>query len=455
MSEFPSGGAWCCSCFTPSSDGSGYRFQFEVVVEDVPTRFSSAYWSYQAPVITSIAPDTLWPQPDNTTAFVTITGVNFGSVFGTVTASSRPLQCSNWSDASIVCYTPRGVARDVVVVVTAASTLQSRPSSDLHYLPPVILAASSTVTPFPTRGGSTLTVFGETFAPPLPVTVWLSRSGATPSYPWTSTVNRDRQLLQCPVLTANVTTITCAVPPGSGMGWAVLVVNHDTDVTVSSPSPSPSSPQSSLSALLWQSSLPSSFRLSYAAPVVTSVSALAAVPPDLSAVHDSAAHPSVAKPARGGFAVLVTGVNFGVLMPTVSISSAACSVVGRLYSDGAVVCLAPPRVLSSTAGQLTVVQDGQASDGTAFVYDAPIVTAAALAKGVVQTNVSVAWVCGVNITRCVSGCHNGGRADRWVANCVQCLPCGVAYVSMAQYCLCEHLALVCASVSGWGRAGCR
>ena len=341
-------------------------------------RLPSLLWTYDPPVIANVTPASLPPHPA-VDATLTIRGLNFGTSPGVVTVSGAPTRCDTWTNTLVVCGAPSGVAATSSLVVFAASG-QPSGAVTVHYDGPVVTTVTGDVLS-PTAGGGELVVFGSAFASPLPVTVWLYRGSAQPLAPWNATIVRHQALLQAAVVVANATRLLCVVPPGSGLNWRVVVVNHDFDYDRGAGSRS-----SVLSASLWQASQPAAARVSYRAPVIASVSvlpeAVLSLPFDVIAGNDSSTSSSsalssagVPKPARGAFIVLVRGSDFSHAQPpTVTIGTATCTVLPQWFGDSAVLCRAPPRRVG-VAVTVVLVQDGQTSNSEPFAYDDPVTTA--------------------------------------------------------------------------------
>ena len=233
----------CRSCSIPPAPNTGRWFDIVVTVNDVPSTYTSGQWTYDPPAIISVTPTTVSPQPP-VGMYMFIFGVNFGPVAGSVTVAGRLVVCTTWSNTRIVCFPPVGVVSAAVVVVTAVSTLQSPAMADLganvvHYLAPSVVTVSPSSSE--TQGGGNLTVHCNSVTSSLPVSVWLSRGGAAPEPPWepamfggSSFLRRDvlrcqNEQLESSPLVANVseTVVVCIIPPGTGDGWAIVVVNHD------------------------------------------------------------------------------------------------------------------------------------------------------------------------------------------------------------------------------------
>jgi hypothetical protein len=356
------------TCLSPPLVTAGLLFDVTVTVSGSFTVFSAtnpllpSAWAYEAPVITAIAPFELPPHPFPE-AMVTISGRSFGALRGAVIAGFRALDCPVWTDVAIVCVQPPGVAADVNVTVTAASGLVSAQAGDgmrLMFYPPMVVAVEPAVVLSSTAGGGRLIVRGGFFSTPWPVSVWLVRKRGSGALPlgWNSggpVPSRDS--LECPLVpgTATSTSLVCSVPPGAGVGWGLVVVNHDSsDGTTMHPGA-----MEAASTLRWRAStVAPNFSLAYAPPVLTSVR--------LESVGDGA-------PAVGGFSLLLAGANFGPLAPLVTVGLLPCTVLPFTNSHEALACTAPPRQLDSDTS-VTVTVDGQSSGALPVLYDPPRLT---------------------------------------------------------------------------------
>ncbi len=186
-------------------------------------------WRYDAPAVFSVTPEEVPPQGNAT---LTIVGANFGWLGelgdGGVRVGGRWCPAVSWSDAVVLCVAPVGVAAAAVVSVRASGQVSLQPGAGdvvfLRYAPPVI----DTVQPLvlPTVGGVVMTITGDNFGTPLPVSVWLALVGRPTDRTWTSSPAR---VLPCNLVTVNCTSrnLECVAPPGYGLGWRVVVVNHN------------------------------------------------------------------------------------------------------------------------------------------------------------------------------------------------------------------------------------
>jgi hypothetical protein len=116
-------------CESPPLSGAAASFDVQVRTSRASSVFAAAStslpsrWVYEAPAVIGIVPsDGLQPRPAPG-ANVTILGRNFGAQPGRVTAGLRTLACPVWTDGSIVCGQPPGVASAVNVTVTIANGL--------------------------------------------------------------------------------------------------------------------------------------------------------------------------------------------------------------------------------------------------------------------------------------------------------------------------------------------
>jgi hypothetical protein len=149
------------------------------------------------------------------------------------------------------------------------------------------------------------------------------------------------------------TVLACVVPSGSGIGWRLVVVNHDE--LVESPGASPGT----LSPTRWRTSAHSAHELSYRTPVITAMAPLG----------------SGSMPAAGGFLLAVNGTDFSALFPPiVLVGSQTCPVVADSFGHTGLVCTAPPRQVD-TNSRVVVHVDGQSSAPAFLQYDPPVVTA--------------------------------------------------------------------------------
>jgi hypothetical protein len=351
-------------CLAPPLTTAGWSFDVAVSVGGVSTVVYTpsdpslpSRWTYEAPVITALTPSrNLLPQP-GPGATIVVTGRNFGAMQGSVFAGLRALECPVWSDGAVVCSQPPGVAAEVSVTVVVANGLASGSPAQLMFLPPVVVAVEPASVRSGTSGGARLNVSGANFVHPLPMSVWLVRWRGTAGLFW----GRDGpspspDAIECPGTAGAVTStwLVCSVPPGTGAGWGLVVVNVDDAVA------SPGVPlTTAASPFRWRSSLLApNFSLAYAPPVLASKQLLSA---------------GGGAPALGGFLLRLTGANFGLQAPRVTVGTLPCAVVPGTHSHDSLLCTAPARQVDADS-LVRVVVDGQPSEALEFAYDPPVVT---------------------------------------------------------------------------------
>ncbi len=88
-------------------------FDVALTVGGVPTTFTGGRWSYAAPLITSITPSLLVPEGGQV---LTIAGLNFGTLVGTVALGGRVLACPSWADDRLLCVAPPGAPSNMSLV---------------------------------------------------------------------------------------------------------------------------------------------------------------------------------------------------------------------------------------------------------------------------------------------------------------------------------------------------
>ncbi len=359
-------------CLSPPLTSAGRMFDVFVTASGASSVFSTSNpslpsrWTYEPPVVGTISPVRLPPQPAPG-ANLTITGRSFGALRGAATAGPRTLQCPVWTDGTIVCEQPAGVSAEANVTVVAASGVASGQAGSvpkLMFLPPVVAAVEPAAMVVSTEGGNDLQVYGENFGHPLPVSVWLVRRWRdVDALRWSSSGPvASPDAVECPVMSERVTTtsLVCAVPPGIGTGWSLVVVNYD-DVAVQRLN---ATEAGAVSLLRWRASLTAlNFSLAYAPPVLVSVLLVA------SAGRGGA-------PAVGGFSLRLVGTNFGAPAPLVTVGSLPCVVQPGTHSHDSLTCAAPSRQVDGDS-LVRVVVDGQPSGAVPFAYDPPVVTAVA------------------------------------------------------------------------------
>ncbi len=343
-----------------------------------------AAWVYDPPTVLSAAPAVLPPAPATPVTLV-VTGTSFGGDAGVATLGNATLVCPHWSHSMLNCTAPPGVVASAPLVVRASSGLSSgQASGAVSFRAPAITSvalaagaagnstdagtdagdgAGSVVAP--TAGGTRLVVRGADFAvlpggsevpASVAALVWLVQAGVVPGHSWAPVqLGPDGWplVLRCSVLPPSLAApdpppapdaLTCEVPPGSGRGWRVLVVNHEVD-------------SGALDQWAWRATAPApGFLLHYAAPAVHAV--VSAAP----------------APATGGFHVTLLGAGLSPWPPRVRVGGLSCPVLPGAHSDAVVVCVAPPLQLDAGAAVRVEVQ-GQVAVGRPVVYDPPSVTA--------------------------------------------------------------------------------
>jgi hypothetical protein len=357
--------------------------------------------------VLSISPTSLSPSPDQGTQ-LSVTGVNFGAVPGSLTVGARRAVCLLWTDTAIACAAPPGVEATAALRVVAASTLASPAgfSGSVRYRAPAVSQVQCVVpgraavvvggdagsdsagdsdggsagegggddggfrgpvvryanASSPTEGGGLVNITGVNFGHPLPVSVWLVRSPSPATYlgpPWESTLSSQPGTsvkLRCPVVPGSVsaTSVTCVVPEGSGTQWRVVVVNHDVADPDGAASPGQPPASAAVSLLRWQVSAAPLLQLHYDPPTVSWVA--------------SEAGPA---PAAGGFPLRVSGTGFSPFPPAqVLVGTLACPVTPGSHSHTGFTCVAPPRQLD-LGSNVTVRVDGQRAAWARFRYDPP------------------------------------------------------------------------------------
>ncbi len=350
-------------CLSPALVSAGVSFDVMVSTLRASAVYSVARWRYDGPVINAVAPSELPPQPRSDTN-ITVSGRNFGGLPGNVTVGPRTLACSVWTDGVVVCMAPPGVAAANVTVTTASGLASAVAGSRtlLSYFPPSLTSVDPEVGVSSTLGGGVLRVTGLDFGHPLPMSLWLVRRYSLPAPPWNlnrSTVDVDSvaavNVLGCVLSLDSVIppALACVVPSGSGVGWGLMVVNHDVSVEM------PSSPAAWSSQRWRHSALAPNFTLSYSAPELVKVQVVAG-------------HGAGAAPALGGFSLLLSGSNFGASAPEVTVGALPCAVVPGTHDHGTLVCSAPPRQMDGDSN-VRVTVDGQTSGTVPFAYDPPVV----------------------------------------------------------------------------------
>jgi hypothetical protein len=351
-----------------------------VTVGGIPTTFRSkvgpSQWTYDAPEVTEVSPTTPLPPIPDPTSMLVISGRNFGPIVGRVTVGPRSPTCTNWTNTLVQCTAPPGVVTLADVVVFAASNQSSIPGRFfLSYAAPNVasiaiaddlstLAISVVVSG--TRGGSVLNVTGASFGSPLPVSAWLTRGDAIPAPPWSSALvpGAMNAVLRCPILEGSVTStgLSCVVPEGSGIGWRLVVVNHDAPTVGEIQVDGAGWSNGMLSPYRWRMSAPSGVLIHYRAPSITQITA-----PSVGRGEGTGA-----APAAGGFLLRVNGSDFSVGVAEVTVGALPCVVIPGTLTHGGLLCTAPPLTVVGDSGVVVRV-DGQASVPVVFKYDGPVV----------------------------------------------------------------------------------
>ena len=318
-------------CVTPYGVGSG------VAIRVVASTLSSVYghpWSYDAPMIASVTPPRLHPVGGD---MLSIRGVNFGwsPAVSTVTVGGRPCVIvaneTTWQDDAITCISPVGVSENASVTVMVAG-LVSAQTVDAHYHGPTVTSMAPIFVG--TAGGDVLVINGTDFATRrdsgTDVAVVLSRS-----------IGVSRSSIDCSVIDARPGSILCAVPEGSGTGWAVTVSN--VDVTGGGR----------------RLSAPAALTVSYRPPTVTA----------LAVIGDHAA-------MAGGFVIRVEGLDLSTT-PVVYVGELLCGDVVVVEPHVSLQCRAPPGRVGVSPSAVRVEVDGQwshATDAHIVTYDGPTVS---------------------------------------------------------------------------------
>lgn len=329
--------------------------------------YTGGLWRYDPPAVASVAPAVLPPNPSGSYASgpgsLIIAGTNFGRWAGVVSVGSRAVMCATWTDDTIACVAPPGVAAASAVVVTSSNN-QSSPLDvarcAVHYLPPAISdvfvntsggnSVAATLTAFSgTLGGAVLYITGSALAalPPLSLSLWLARGTGSPAPPWRDVpAPAASAVVRCPLVIGSSTSASCTVPGGSGTGWRVIAVNHDGSQS-------------------WRASSPTQAQLSYRAPAIM----------DAWAVASSTGTGRGQAAAAGGFLLRVSGSDFSTTAPAVMVGGLPCPVVGPLPpAHDTILCEAPPRQVDRD-NAVVVTVDGQSSDPLPFVYAPPGISA--------------------------------------------------------------------------------
>ncbi len=336
--------------------------------------FQGGRWAYGAPAVYNVTPAVLQPSPA-LGDMLTVHGINFGFQQGNVTLGTRRLVCPAWTNDRIECVAPPGVVPAATVTVTAASSRVSSPqgastsASTVQYAPPIVSSVAivasdgrEDVLVAGSRGGRQLVVTGTSFgAPSLPMSLWLVREGGSPMPPWGSASGVSwaggPTVLRCASTTLDAhgepvagnsssppppTSLQCVWPAGSGIGWQLVVVNHDgADVA---------------SSTVWRVSAPSSVQLKYRPPQVLQTLALST------------------PVAVGGFLLSIRGMDFSVdaSAVVVTVGRLPCVVLENTVDHEGLTCRAPPRQVD-TNSDVVVGVGLQYSVPHTFTYASPFI----------------------------------------------------------------------------------
>ncbi|HWD19663.1 MAG TPA: IPT/TIG domain-containing protein [Verrucomicrobiae bacterium] len=177
--------------------GSGGR---QVVVNRVDQTSNPLLFTYLNPSAASVSP-TNGPVMGETV--ITIAGTNFGTG-GAVMIGGKAAGITSWTDALIVCVSPRGSGTNqaITVALPGSPTLTA---GYFNYYPPAISGLSATN--FPTAGGTWVTISGANFGG---VTGVVSMGGKL-----------------CTISNWTDSAIVCQVPPGQGIFQPAVVVSGD------------------------------------------------------------------------------------------------------------------------------------------------------------------------------------------------------------------------------------
>ncbi len=340
---------------------------------------NSINFAYSAPTITSVAPQSLTSSGGSA---ITITGTNFGTA-GSVTVDGFPCYetSTGFAQTSIRCTLPasQGANRPLVVTVGGQTA-----SSQYTYAPPTLTSVSPSSAD---TGGN------------VPITI----SGASLGTSGSVTVGG----VNCPIVAGSWThtQVVCTLPPGKGSVVVQLTSasrSATTNWAYNGPSITSITPNVGPTAggtliTISGSSLDNSGTVTVdgnacTSPTWTHTSIICTIPAGqgvnrnivittagsqtASSTAFSYAAPSVTGIApslgltAGGTSIVLTGSNFGVSGPTVTVDGLNCPVTAS--SSTSVTCTAPGGVGLGKLVQLTV--GGQASNTVFFGYNAPTLT---------------------------------------------------------------------------------
>jgi hypothetical protein len=156
-------------CLSPRGEGAGWRVS--VVGSLVPSVETTVTWSYDKPVLLSVAPQSVSPLGGDV---LSIGGVNFGES-GSVTVNNRACDVVMWSDDAVSCVSPAGARAVASVIVSSggqSNVYMGSDSDTIEYGRPVVIGVNVSV--LSSSGGEGMRVVGGNFSWPF-VSVWLTQ----------------------------------------------------------------------------------------------------------------------------------------------------------------------------------------------------------------------------------------------------------------------------------------
>jgi RHS repeat-associated protein len=398
--------------FRSSQGGSTVKFG---TVTATPTAWSST--SITAPVPTSVpigtasvtvtvggqtsagAPFTVNPPPTISSlsppsgsvgSSVTITGNNFGSLQGTVTFNGTQATINSWSAGSIVAVVPSGATTGAVVVTLPGGVSATGPSFTVA---PVI----SNLNPSSGRPGASVTINGSNFAGTTGTVTFNGQSAA--------------------ISTWSNTSIVAVVPNGASSGNVVVTAgtlqSNPVSFTVLAPTIStltPSSGEPRASITITGSNFGTSggsvtFNGQTASTTSWSDSSIVAVVPDgassgnvvvsngglqSNGVNFTVLVPTISSlnPGSGvaGTSVTITGSNFGASAGTVTFNGVSASISS--WSETSIVAVVPN---GASTGNVVVSHAGLQSNGVIFTLT-PNITSVSPASGWPGASITVSGI---------------------------------------------------------------
>ena len=285
-----SANATAIRCRAPPLTSIGRAFAVAVSAPGTMAQYDFGVWRYEPPVVGAITPahvaTMLPPTPalHGSASLLTAVGSNFGSTPGRVSVAGRSALVRAWNNTHVAFVAPVGVvASGSVLVFTAGGDASAAsPIATVHYLGPEAFGA--TLNSSDTDGGGVVVVSGASFnVDPMPLRVWLVRGAwlASSLVPTAA----DTDALPCSVVNQSrlfsaSNAVACVIPAGSGTDWRFVVVNYDLDDATGV-----------MMTSRWRASAPSEAPFAYNPPVTHAATTVGA------------------KPAVGGFVVLITGAN--------------------------------------------------------------------------------------------------------------------------------------------------